>query len=155
MNNAVRFAPSPGRSEQSDFEVAVVFTSEAETADALKTAVALATDLSARIILVAVCIVPYPLPLDRPPVSVEHLCGRLRAVAAEARVRVDIRLYFGRDAAETLASVLPADAIIAFGRRRSRWPTRPLRLARRLRRLGQATVLALLQYGNGVSQPIA
>src|SRR5271157_5523162 len=82
VNNAVKLtAPREHGIEQTGLDVTVLFTSATETAEALKTAATLAADLNARINLIGVQVVPYPLPLDRPPVYVEYLRDRLRAVA--------------------------------------------------------------------------
>src|SRR5947199_4855743 len=112
VNNALKRAPASSQSERAGFAVTVLFTTAAETLDALKTAATLAADLNARVNLVNVQAVPYPLPLDRPPVYVEFSAERLRAVAKQASLPVEIQLYFGRDAAETLASVLSDNVLV-------------------------------------------
>ena len=62
----------PGRSETEEAErrlnISVIFTSVEATLAALKKAGALASSLGARITLVVPQVVPYPLPLESPPV---------------------------------------------------------------------------------------
>jgi hypothetical protein len=142
VNNVVRLASPCDRVERAGLEVAVLFTSVPETLCALKMAAALAADLNARITLVSVQVVPYPLRLERPPVYVEFLADRLRAVVQQSSVSAQVHLYFGRDAAETLASVRPAGSILVVGSERRRWLTRTSRLARQLRRRGQQVLFA-------------
>jgi nucleotide-binding universal stress UspA family protein len=142
VNNAVNHAAPSSQSEQAGFAITVLFTTAAETLDALRRAAALAVDLNARVNLVNVQVVPYPLPLDRPPVYVEFLADRLRAVAKQVSVPVEIHLYFGRDTAATLASVLPADSVLVIGSQRRWWPSRARNLVRRLRRSGYQVVFA-------------
>src|SRR5579859_5329448 len=70
--------PATGHPEQStgveadqQLNIAVVFTSVESTLAALKEAGNLANSLSARINLVVPQVVPFPLPLETPPVLVE------------------------------------------------------------------------------------
>jgi len=133
VNNAVNYAPPGSRSERAGFAITVLFTSASETLHELHTAETLASDLGARVNLVNVQVVPYPLPLDRPPVYVEFLADQLRAVAEQSALPVEVHLYFGRDVADTLRSVLPAESILVTGSRSQ---------ARRLRRCGHQIVVA-------------
>src|ERR1700761_8634201 len=64
-------APSLGRpteSEEARLNVVVIFTSVQSTVAALKKAGTLANQLNGRITLVVPQVVPYPLPLNNPPV---------------------------------------------------------------------------------------
>ena len=63
-----RQGPPDGCEGAGRFELAVVFTSFDATIAALKMAGALASGLSAHITLVVAQAVPYPLPLEDPPV---------------------------------------------------------------------------------------
>ena len=142
VNNAVNYAPPGSRSERAGFAITVLFTSASETLHELHTAETLAADLGARVNLVNVQVVPYPLPLDRPPVYVESLADQLRAVAEQSALPVEVHLYFGRDAAATLTSVLPADSVLVIGSQRSWWPNRIRNLARRLHQSGHHVMIA-------------
>ena len=142
VNAAVRQTAPRSRSEEAGLVVSVLFASAGETLAALRTAAALAADLNARIHLVSVHAVPFPLPLDRPPVYVEFLRDQLRAVAEQCALPVEGHLYFGRDVAETLASVLPAESIVVVGSKSRWWPNRVGNLERKLRRNGHHIVHA-------------
>jgi hypothetical protein len=136
--------PAPGLpkrriGEESDqkLNISVVFTSVEATLAALREAGNLASSLGARIMLVAPQVVPDPLPLETPPVLVEFNENRFRAIASESPVETSVQIYLCRDRIETLTSVLkPRSIVVLGGRKRSWWPTKDERLARRLRRAG-------------------
>jgi hypothetical protein len=109
-------APLARRVGETGIEVGVLFASPSGTLSALKTAAALAVDLDAHISLICVQVVPYTLPLERPPVSVDFLAERLRSVADEAGVPVEVHLYFARDVLETLEALVHPDTILVSGR---------------------------------------
>src|ERR1019366_7440567 len=82
--------------------IAVVFTSVDSTLAALQAAGNLANSLGARITLVVPQIVPYPLPLETPPVLVEFNEKRFRVMASESPVETSVQIYLCRDRFETL-----------------------------------------------------
>ena len=116
--------------------VAVVFTSVESTLAALQEAGTLANSLGARIQLVVPQVVPYPLPLDSPPVLVEFNENRFRVMASESPVETSVQIYLCRDRFETLVSVLKPGSIVVLGGQNRWWPTKEERLARKLRRAG-------------------
>lgn len=135
--------PRAHRFEEPGFQVGVLVDSPSETLRALKTAATLAADLDCRISLIYVQVVPYPLPLVHPPVDVDFLAERLRAVADEAAVLVEIHLYFGRDVLETLEAVLHPDTILVIGAENHGWAaSRKRTLIKRLLKHGHSVVLA-------------
>jgi len=122
-----------------DLHIAVVFTSVEATLAALEEAGNLAHSLSARIRLIVPQVVPYPLPLESPPVLLQFNENRFRVIASRSAVETSVQIYLCRDRLETLISVLRAGAIVVLaGRKRTSlwWPTRDERLARRLRLAG-------------------
>jgi hypothetical protein len=123
----------------SKLEIVVLHTEEVKTVNALKMAAELASGL-APVRLLAIQVVPYPLGLDAPPVSVEFLEKRFSNMASEAGVeaRIDIRLC--RDAQDVVESELGPHSVVVMGGRRRWWPTAAMRLARRLERLGHQVV---------------
>src|SRR3984885_5180006 len=116
--------------------IAVVFTSVESTLAALKEAGRLASSLSARITLVVPQVVPYPLPLETPPVLVEFNENRFRVMASESPVETSVQVYLCRDRFETLRSVVKPGSIVVLGGRKRWWPSKDERLARQLRRAG-------------------
>ena len=112
--------------------IAVVFTSVESTLAALREAGALANSLGARITLVVPQVVPYPLPMETPPVLVEFNENRFRVIASESPVETSVQIYLCRDRFETLASVLKPGSIVVLGGKKRWWSTRDERLARKL-----------------------
>jgi hypothetical protein len=109
---------------------------------ALRTAGVLALSLGARITLLVPQIVPYPLPLDSPPVLIDFSEKRFREIAETSAVEATVRIYLCRDRMETLQAVLAPRSLIVIGGARRWWPTREKTLARQLRRAGHEVVFA-------------
>ena len=110
------------------------------TLAALKEAGNLANSLGARITLVVPQVVPYPLPLETPPVLVEFNENRFRVMASESPVETSVQIYLCRDRFETLTSVLKPGSIVVLGGPKRWWPTKDELLARRLRRAGYEVI---------------
>jgi hypothetical protein len=125
-----------GEEVDQKLNIAVVFTSVESTLAALKEAGNLANSLGARIRLVVPQVVPYPLPLETPPVLVEFNENRFRVMASESPVETSVQVYLCRDRFETLTSALKPGSIVVLGAKKRWWPTNDKRLARRLRRAG-------------------
>lgn len=120
--------------------IAVVFTSVASTLTALKEAGNLASDLGARIMLVVPQVVPYPLPLDAPPVLVEFNENRFRMIANESAVETSVKIYLGRDRFKTVTTALKPGSIVVLSGRKRWWPTKDGRLAKQLHRAGYQVI---------------
>jgi hypothetical protein len=120
--------------------ISVVFTSVESTLAALKEAGNLANMLGARIMLVAPQVVPFPLPLETPPVLVEFNENRFRVLASQSPVETSVQIYLCRDRFETLISVLKPGSIVILGGPKRWFPTKDERLARRLRRAGYEVI---------------
>ena len=116
--------------------IAVVFTSVESTLAALKEAGNLASSLGARITLVVPQVVPFPLPLETPPVLVEFNESRFRVMASESPVETNVHIYLCRDRFEALTAALTPGSIVVLGGRKRWWPTKDETLARQLRRAG-------------------
>jgi hypothetical protein len=121
-------------------DVAVVFTSVEATLAALKEAGTLANSLGARITLVVPQVVPYPLPLENPPVLAEFNENRFQVMASESAVETNVQIYLCRNRYEMLTSVLKPTSIVVLCGRKRWWPTKDELLARRLRRAGYEVV---------------
>lgn len=142
-------------SEPAAMEVHVVYTGVGPTLSALRTAAQLASGLTARIRLLMLEVVPYPLPLEQPPRNLQFVSRRFRTLAASPwqerdpkrrqwiDTRVDIVLC--RDAWQGLAGTLAPGSVVVIGCRASFWPfwaSREERLARKLRDAGHHVVRA-------------
>jgi len=120
--------------------IAVVFTSVESTLTALKEAGNLANHLSAHIMLVVPQFVPYPLPLETPPVLVEFSENRFRVMASGCPVETSVHIYLCRDRFNTLTSVLKPGSIVVLGGPKRWLPTKDRILARQLRRAGYEVI---------------
>jgi hypothetical protein len=122
-------------------EVVVMFTDVPGTLKALKTAAELAHSLNGRIRLLAPQVVPYPLPLESPPVSKKFSQMRFQTLASQGSIDTHVELYFCRDRDEAVCQALEPEDIIVIGARRSWWPTAEKALARKLQRKGHHVIL--------------
>ena len=139
--------PAPPRKDESDhsLDVAVVFTTAAATVAALRMADALARQLGASVRMLVPQVVPYPLPLQSPPILLDFSEQRFREIALESGVGTMVQIYLCRDKLETLKSVLAARSVVVIGGRKRWWPTAESRLARKLRRVGQEVIFAEME----------
>lgn len=128
-------------SAPSILDLQVIFTDVARTRITLAAASQYALGLNAQMTILNVQVVPYPLPLDHPPVSVEFTERTLRALASEQTVATAVELYFCRDKNETIRKVLKPESLVVIGGRKW-WPAPENRLARLLRRDGHRVILA-------------
>lgn len=119
----------------------VVLISGEEAVLALRKAEILASRLHARVELIVTQIVPYPLPLDRPPVHPNFFLRRLCALARETLEETSVRLYLCRDRLATLKEVLWPHSLIAIGGRERWWAVEARILARELRRAGHDVIV--------------
>ena len=127
-------------------QIQLVFTGFAAGKAALATVGQYARDLGARITIVAAQVVPYPLPLEKPPVDVGLLQRDLGALAAAQPVETAVQIYLCRDAWETLRHALPREStVIVSGPKRWWWPSAEQRFAGRLRRDGHRVLFLNLQ----------
>jgi hypothetical protein len=135
--------PGSGR-----LEVNVIFTDPQATMAALETAGSLARDLGACIQVRAAIAVPYTLPVDKPPVSVEFienlLCGLVSRADLDA-FEPSVHLYECRDQIETLLQVLRPNSLVVICGQEHWWPTAERRMAKALRSKGHRVVFVGLQ----------
>ena len=134
--------PPPAGNRDAALNITVVFTSVRGTAAALQSAAALAMTLGARINLVVLQIVPYPLPLTSPPVLVDFSESQLRTIASESPVDTTVLIYMCRDRQVTLPTVLKPHSLVILGGRRRWWLNPERSLAKSLRRAGHDVIFA-------------
>jgi len=125
---------------KTQLNVTVLFTSVEGTMAALRTAGTLANKLGGRITIVVPEVVPYHLPLNKPPVVHEWNEKRFRVLAAGSPVETSVRFYLCRDQDEMLARELKPHSLLVLGAKKHWWPTRESRLARRLQSLGHEVI---------------
>lgn len=126
--------------------ISVIFTSVEATVAALRKAGALAASLGARILLLVPQVVPYPLPLESPPVLLEWNEKRFKAIASQSTVETTVRLYLCRDGFETLKNALgPKSLVVIGGCKRWSFFSREKRLAAKLRRSGHEVIFTEME----------
>jgi len=124
-----------------ELEVNVVYTHLPGTAKTLNAASGLARGLGARVTVHVAQVIPYPLALKSPPVSVQFTEEQLLTLAGEQPVETNIQVYLCRDLTETIRRVLKPDSVVVIGGRKGWWPTPERRLAATLRRDGHRVIL--------------
>jgi hypothetical protein len=125
--------------------ISVVFTSVDATLAALKKAAGLASSLGAHITLLVPQVVPYPLPLESPPVLLDWNERRFRVIAAQSLVETTVQIYLCRDQLQALGIVLLPRSIVVMGARKRWWPTAETRLVRKLRLSGHEVIVTEME----------
>ena len=125
----------------------VLFTGVRKTLDALWNAGRLARDLDVHIEIIVPEIVPYPLPLDEPPVLRSFWNHRYRTIVEQAGIDTSIHVCLCREPREAVDRLLDPGSIVVIGTRhigtRHRWwPTREHRFGRWLRTKGCHVIFA-------------
>jgi hypothetical protein len=95
----------------------VLFAGVGKTLDALSSAGRLARDLDAHIEIIVPEIVPYPLPLDEPPVLRSFWNQRYRTIVEQAGIDTSIHVCFCREPRETVDRLLNSGSIVVIGTR--------------------------------------
>jgi hypothetical protein len=126
---------------ETPLEVIVLHTTTNATLQALRTAAGLAEGLAARIRLLVLEIVPYPLPLNTPQVPVEFTQRRFRTVASDTSIDTQVDIRLGRDKAQMLESALRPHSLVVLAAKSGWWPTAEKRLAKRLEHMGHQVVI--------------
>lgn len=122
-------------------EINVLFTSPEATVEVLERTGNLLRGLNARIDLIALLAVPYPLALNNPPVSVAFTEQRLLDIASQSPVDTSAHLYICRSPLEALTSVLKPGSVLIVGNRKRWWPSWEQRLAQKIESAGFQTLL--------------
>jgi len=120
--------------------VNVVYTRLPGAAETLKMASGLARGLGARVTVHVAQVIPYPLELKSPPVSVQFAEGQLLALAGEQPVETNIQMYLCRDLTDTIRRVLKPGSVVIIGGGKRWWPGQEQRLAKILRRDGHHVI---------------
>ena len=144
-----RFGIIAGRATQTEvaqqeLEIVVPFTTPFLTQAALQRAEALGAGLNAHVRLVKVQVVPFPLELDHPPVSVEFLSDRLGAMCCHLPMMMEIHL--AREVVPALNAALKPNSIVVLTSKWRPWKTHQEKLAAELKRAGHQV---LIRYVGG------
>jgi hypothetical protein len=121
--------------------VFVLFTSTKATLTALEQADELARSRGSSIVLVAAQMIPFPSPIDKPLVSKDFLVDRLHEIAGQVRDDIMTFACLCRDPLEVLTQFPSIRFPIFLGTRKSLWPNRDKRPARKLKQAGFAVIL--------------
>ena len=127
---------SDQRISENTLEVSVIFTTVKETLPALRKAAELAQGLNLTITILAPQVVPYPLPLERPPVTGDFTERRFRTMIGRRGVATRVQVILCRDKEEALEQMLSHRSVVVIGGRERR-------LARKLRALGHEVISAM------------
>ncbi|MBZ5607335.1 MAG: universal stress protein [Acidobacteriia bacterium] len=135
------FIAAPVEERDRRLQLYVIFTDFERTQKALDAAHELARDLEARLVLLAAQVVPYPLPLESPPVSEQFTESIMSRLLREQEAEIEARIYLCRDRDQTIRRALGADSLVVIGTRGRWWPGGERKLARLLRRDGHHVIL--------------
>jgi len=123
------------------FRIYVLFTTPEATKAALQHAEKLSAGLNAEIALILTPVVPYPLPLDEPPTSLDLAQEQIRSAANSVDHEVVGYILLCRDPLNTLEHALSPHSLLLIGLK-TRWGlSKTERLARALRRRGHDVIL--------------
>jgi hypothetical protein len=126
--------------------ISVIFTSNEATLAALRKGGSLASSLSARMTLLVPQVVPYPLPLESPPVLLDWNERRFAEIASQSPLETNVRLYLCRDRIETLKNALSPRSLVVIGSRKTWWPfASEKRIASAMRRAGHEVILSEME----------
>jgi hypothetical protein len=131
----------PALERSVELKIYVIFTDFAATSRALEAASGLAHDLAARIELLVAKVVPYPLPLESPPVTGDFTENALSNLADRQETDIAVKVHLCRDRDETVRHALGPKSLVVIGRARCWWQANERTLVRRLRQDGHEVVL--------------
>jgi hypothetical protein len=127
--------------EQGRLCIYILFTEMGETLAALQSAGALSTDMTAEVTLLVPVTVPYPLPLEEPPVQMGFICRRITELADSVPMDIQAYVYLCRDPQRTIANALRPHSLVVIGTSRHWLFNRSKHIAKQLRSQGHDVVL--------------
>lgn len=134
-----------GRPEQLDMAAGVLwivvpYTTLEFTRAALRHA-GVCTDLDIHVSLVDIQVVPFPCPLNHPPVNKKFSEQRLVELFSETGLRGNIAVLYTRDWLEGFKKVLEPGSLVVVATKKRWWRTRQEKLARALTKAGHHVML--------------
>jgi hypothetical protein len=115
INAQSTFIACPAPASGPDSEIVIVFTDAPGTKAALAAADRLVHGLDLRLTLISPRIVPYPLPLECPPVPVEFLKGEMVELARGLDAEITIHILLCRDRNEAVRRALRPESLVVMG----------------------------------------
>jgi hypothetical protein len=126
----------------SNSQVYVIFTDIVGTKRALTAASRLARGLDFRVTLLIPRIVPYPLPLERPPVPVDFVERRIAELVSGVGEEIAIEILLCRDRSEAFRNAFGPESLVVVGTGKIRSWLRYRNLLRCLKADGLSLILA-------------
>ena len=120
--------------------VVVPYTTPELTRAALRHA-AVCSDLNVHVSLVDIQVVPFPCPLDQPPINKEYSQRRLRDLFSETGLAGGVAVMYTRDWLEGFRRILEPKSLLILATRKRWWPTREQKIARALTKAGHQVML--------------
>ena len=99
------------------------------------------TDLDVHVVLVDIQVVPFPCPLDQPPINKKFSECRLSAMLKESGLPGRAAVLYTRNWLEAFKQVLEPGSLVILATKRRWWPTREDKLARTLSKAGHQVML--------------
>jgi len=126
--------------EPSILRLVIPFTTPELTAAALRHVVG-CTDLDVDIHVIDVEVVPFPCPLDQPPVNKEFAERRLQQLMEDTGLECHAQVVYTRDRFEGFCRALERKSVVVLATKKRWWPTRESTLGRFLTRGGHQVML--------------
>jgi len=120
--------------------VVIPYTTSELTKAALRHA-GVCTDLNVHVSVVDIQIVPFPCPLDLPPIDKEFSEQRLRELLRESQLPGSAEVLYARDWLDGFRRVLEPKSLVILGTKKRWWRTREEKLACALVKAGHQVML--------------
>ena len=107
--------PAVGGLQEGQLEIVVLHTTTAGTLAALRAAGTLAQGLAAKIRLLVIQVVAFPLPVSEPAVDEDFTRRRFRTLAGESAIDTEVDICFCRDRWELLDGRFVPGSVVVMG----------------------------------------
>ena len=125
--------------------ITIPYTTPQLTREALRYAGVCTDALDVHIHLIDVHTVPFPCPMECPPVSKEHSERRLLELAQQSRLPGRAHVVYSRDQFEGFLGALPPKSLVVIATKKRWWPTRETKLARFLTQAHHEVMLLVVR----------
>jgi hypothetical protein len=120
--------------------VAIPYTTPELTAAALRHA-AVCTDLAVHVVLIDVQVVPFPCPLEQPPINREFSAKRLGDLFGQTELPGRCLVCYARDWVEGFRRTLDPESLVVLPTKKRWFRTREEKLAEALKKAGHQVML--------------